>query len=111
MDKRLEKALEFANYSNTLLNQKKLARQRFLDSCVFYYEAGKFTASQQLITYSNSLVKDSIILDDNNVPIKIKSINKFQKDLLKKYTDAINEYYDEYQRLTSKKTVKDLLDE
>jgi len=45
MDKRLEKALEFANYSNTLLNQKKLARQRFLDSCVFYYEAGKFTAS------------------------------------------------------------------
>jgi hypothetical protein len=49
MDSQLSSALEFANYTQTLYNQKKLAEQTFLDACVIYRNAGKFTITIQLI--------------------------------------------------------------
>ena len=35
MDERLQKALEFGNYTVTLNNQKKLLKEKFIDQCVF----------------------------------------------------------------------------
>jgi hypothetical protein len=51
MDDKLKNALDFANYAHVLHNQKKLIKQKFIDNCVYYYNAGKFSITQDLIVY------------------------------------------------------------
>ena len=46
MDERLQKALEFGNYTVTLNNQKKLLKEKFIDQCVFYTNGYKFKINQ-----------------------------------------------------------------
>jgi|TARA_X000000950_G_scaffold72161_1_gene89543 hypothetical protein len=118
MDDKLKNALEFANYAHTLHNQKKLIEQKFTDSCIFYYNAGKFTITQNLITYCAyrqaqlKHTKDPIILlDDNNIPIIVDDIDKFILNIEKIYNQNLASYYKEYQDLVSSKSVKGLLDE
>ena len=109
MDKRLTDALEFANYSHTLFNQKKLAHQKFIDSCVHYHNAGKFTITQQLITFCELNKKSIILLDDNNIPVHIDNVSKFLKIIKEKYNNAISAYHTEYQKITSSKTVSGII--
>ena len=110
MDKRLSDALDFANYSHTLFNQKKLAYQKFVDACVHYHNAGKFTVTQQLIVFCQSLKKSAILLDDNNIPVHIENTSKFHKEISEKYQNALAEYHTEYQKITASKTVQGIVD-
>tara|TARA_R110001606_G_scaffold87896_1_gene198045 strand:+ start:125 stop:466 length:342 start_codon:yes stop_codon:yes gene_type:complete len=113
MDSQLSSALEFANYTQTLYNQKKLAEQTFLDACVIYRNAGKFTITIQLIVLCQGYRNRSsvILLDDNNIPIKLDDIGVFAQEIQKSYTAAISTYYDEHQRIISNKDVKGVIDE
>lgn len=109
MDKRLLDAVEFANYSRTLYNQKKLAKQKFLDACIFYYNAGKFQVDINLITYCIDLKNDSILLDSNQNPIKIEDAKNFLENIKNLYHTALQQYYDEYTEITSSKTVQGIV--
>lgn len=112
MDKKLSNALDFANYAHTLHKQKNLAKQKFLDECIVYFNAGKFTVTQDLITSCKVCKSKAIILlDDNCIPVEIENVNKFTKLIEQTYLKAISEYFDEYQRLGSYKDVQGLLDE
>jgi hypothetical protein len=84
MDSQLSSALEFANYTQTLYNQKKLAEQTFLDACVIYRNAGKFTITIQLIALCQGYRNRSsvILLDDNNIPIKLDDIGVFAQETM-----------------------------
>jgi len=110
MDNRLSSALEFANYSHALFNQKKIAYQKFLDSCVHYHNAGKFTITQEFITSCESQEKSAIILDDNNIPVHIENTTNFCKSIKEKYNNALSKYYTEYQKITASKTVQGIVD-
>jgi len=113
MDDKLKNALEFANYANTLFNQKKLIHQNFLDACVYYYDAGKFSIDQQLISYCKNCLtsKNNILLDDNSIPIKISNPKQFIKNITDIYNSNIEDYYNEYQNLIKQKSVQGLIDE
>jgi len=116
MDDKLKNALEFANYSHTLHNQKQLIKQKFIDDCVFYHNAGKFTVNRELLVYCGYCQQWNrnipvILLDDNNIPIEIKDIDKFTIDILKLYKKSSEEYHNAYQKLVGNKTVKGLIDE
>lgn len=111
MDQRLADALDFANYSQTLFNQKKLTYQKFVDSCIYYYNAGKFTINKELICYCNNLTNSAIILDDNNLPIKISDIKKFTKQITIQYNSALDLYHQEYEKIISQKNVEGIIDE
>ena len=36
MDEKLQKALDFANFSTTLNNQKKMAKERFAEQTIYF---------------------------------------------------------------------------
>lgn len=114
MDIRLEKALEFGNYMNTLNNQKRILKEKFLENTVHYLSGGKFTITIELINFCNTLLQNNqtevILLDDNDTPIQIEDLKKFFYDLIDIYTRNTNSYFTEYNKLKNNRFPKGLVD-
>jgi len=115
MDERLEKALEFANFMVTLNNQKRSLKEKYRNDCVFYQNGGTFTITKDLITFIKTLVDlnhttDVVVIDDNELPIRINDLNKFLEDLINQYFIASNSYYNNYQSLKKNRSVEALID-
>ena len=52
-----------------------------------------------------------IFIDDNDVPIEIEYVDDFREQILNKYYNALNEYLAEYKKITSKRSIPDIVDE
>jgi len=114
MDEKLQKALEFSNYTVTLNNQKRILKEKYAEDLVFYYNNGKFTVSQTFFSFVSSLlsmdVTQSVIIDDNNIPIPIDNTVEFFEQVKQTYATASNRYLSEYQKLSKKRNVQGLVD-
>lgn len=113
MDERLEKALDFANFMVTLNNQKRSLREKYYTECVYYHNGGTFSLSKDLITFVKTLIDigntDQVVLIDNNdLPIRIENLNQFLDDIIDQYFIASNNYYNEYQLLKKNRSVEAL---
>ena len=111
MDERLSKALEFANYSVTLNNQRRALKEKYLADVIYYHNGGCFAVTKELIIFVKTLVDTGndegvILIDDNDVPIEIANLNTFLDTILNKYFTASNEYYTEYQLLRKNRSVE-----
>lgn len=113
MDERLEKALEFSNYMITLSNQKNLLKEKFYEEIVLYTQGAQFTVTKDLINFVNFLlereIKEFVIIDDNDLPIKITNLEEFLDNLLDTYFSAANEYFNEYEELKKQRSVEKLV--
>jgi hypothetical protein len=114
MDERLEKALQFANFMVTLNNQKRSLREKYQTNCVFYQNGGTFTITKDLITFVKTLVDlnnttDIVVIDDNELPIRIDNLNEFLSNILDQYFMATNSYYNEYENLKMNRTIEALV--
>tara|TARA_B100001287_G_scaffold271552_1_gene272007 strand:+ start:813 stop:1163 length:351 start_codon:yes stop_codon:yes gene_type:complete len=115
MDERLQKALEFGNYTVTLNNQKKLLKEKFIDQCVFYTNGYKFKINQDLITYCKTLIdlghiNDVVLIDSNETPARIEDLQKFLDEILDIYFSNLNEYHTECEKIKSKRSIKDIIE-
>ena len=114
MDEKLSKALEFGNYSTTLANQKRMLHEKFTTNSVYFVFGGQFTITRELITYCEVLINhdqtSSVLIDDNDVPIKISDLEDFLSNILDKYFTALNEYHAEYEKLSSHRSVSGLVE-
>ena len=113
MDEKLSKALEFANYTRTFEDQKKIIKEKYFDSLVHYTYGGQFSVTQTLITFVNiisSKAETAILIDDNNNPIKIDDLNKFYEDIVDLYFQASNIYYTELHEMKSKRSIEKLVE-
>tara|TARA_B100001248_G_scaffold155090_1_gene116711 strand:+ start:36587 stop:36931 length:345 start_codon:yes stop_codon:yes gene_type:complete len=113
MEESLEKALEFSNYSVTLNNQKRILYEKYEENLILYYLGGTFTASKELINFCTMLLSktsSSLVIDDNKTPIQIPDLEDFTESLLHKYTEATNQYNEEYEILSTKRSVEGLVD-
>lgn len=114
MDERLEKALNYSNYMVTFNNQKRIAKEKFLDSRYFYLNGGKFFSSIELINYLSFLVSkgmtDTIVLDENENPIKVENLTEFLDNIQHTYFFALNEYYQTLTQLKSSRKVEKLVE-
>ena len=113
MDQRLEKALEFGRYSQTLQNQKNIIYNQYKDSCYHYVDGCAFEITPDLITFCNLLLsydKPLVLLDSNNTPVEIEDPKKFIEDIIDIYVQSTNNYITKYQNFKNNKTVKGLLD-
>ena len=55
--------------------------------------------------------KDEVILlDKNDIPIKIEDTKKFLEDISSLYFEVINEYYNDYQKLRSSRKIEKVLE-
>jgi len=111
---RLKKALDFSNTMQTFnlnKNNLKVKTQNLLN---YSTNGGTFNVDQSLIGFMHMIVssgkKEVIILDKNDVPIKIDNTGKFLEDISSLYFEAINEYYNDYQKLRSSRKIEKVLE-
>lgn len=113
MDDKLREALEFSNYRLTLNNQKLNLKQRMNTMLTIGYSNSMFTATLELINFVQHLldrkVEQFVFIDDNENPVLIKALQDFHTKLFSAYTEALNEYYNDYEKLKKKRDTKGLV--
>lgn len=111
MDERLSKALEFANYSVTLANQRRSLKEKYLSDIIHYHNGGCFAVTKELINFVKTLIDTGndtgvVLIDDNDMPVEIDDMQSFLETLLNQYFTASNEYYTEYQKIRKQRSVE-----
>ena len=113
MEEKLQKALEFANYRQTLNNQLHKTKVRAEGSLLISKAGGTFKINQELICFLDYLVRqdmdDAVILDIHNMPIQIIDVASFLKEVTTRYFEVANDYSKEYQRIRQSRNVKSIL--
>lgn len=114
MDERLEEALDFSNYMVTLQNQKRILKEQYKESLLYYYNKGQFSVTPSLITFLQTLTSlnqtEVVLIDDNEIPVLVEDIKTFLVEILNLYFSSTNRYLLDYNDLVSKRSVKDMLD-
>jgi hypothetical protein len=113
MDDKLKEALEFSNFRLTLNNQKQNLKQRMNTMLTIGYNGSMFTSRLELINFVKQLldlgVKQYVFLDDNENPVMVTDLLDFHSRLLSLYTEALNEYYVEHEKLKKMRDTKKLV--
>jgi hypothetical protein len=111
---RLEKALEFSNTMQTFNLAKNNLKVKTQNLLSYSTNGGIFRVSQDLIGFMNFVVSsgktETILLDKNDIPIKIEDTEKFLEDISSLYFEAVNEYYNDYQKLRSSRKIEKVLE-
>lgn len=113
MDDKLREALDFSNYRLTLNNQKLNLKQRMNTMLTIGYSNSMFTATLELINFVQHLIdrkaEQFVFIDDNDNPVLITELTDFHTKLFSAYTEALNEYYNDYEKLKKKRNTKGLV--
>ena len=111
---RLEKALDFSNTMQTFNLNKNNLKVKTQNLLSYSTNGGTFNIDQSLIGFMHMIVssgkKEVIIMDKNDIPIKIENTEKFLEDISSLYFEAINEYYNDYQKLKSSRKIEKVLE-
>jgi len=115
MDERIEKAFETANYMATLSNQKRIIQEEFAQQLIYYINGGTFQITTELITYVKTLIdigqaSDVVLIDSNNTPVAIDSVQEFFDDVSKQYFTATRAYLEKYADIRVKRKIKDIVE-
>jgi hypothetical protein len=113
MDEKLAKALEFANYTRTIEDQRRLFKEKFFESLIYFKNGGQFTINNVLINFLDVLLKkdeSAILIDDNNNPIKIENLAEMYREILDLYFQASNDYYTKVTELKNKRSIEKLVE-
>jgi hypothetical protein len=113
MDDKLKAALEFSNYRLTLNNQKQNLKQRMNTMLTIGYMNAMFTARLELIIFIKQLIDSGseqyIFIDDNENPVLVKNLKDFHTKLFSAYTEALNDYYVDNEKLKKQRDTKGLV--
>lgn len=114
MEEQIKKAFESANYMAVLASQKKILKEEYYQSLLYYENGGVFFVTKELINFSKTLIdfgnlSDVILIDNNDSPILIVDLEKFLTEVLAIYTSATNGYYNKFSNLKSSRTVEKLI--
>ena len=114
MEERLEKALEFVNYRQTLNNQLHKIKIRAEGLLMLAKNGGNFIVGQDLICFLDYLTRTGIaeanILDSNNIPVQIVDVPEFLKEVTRRYFGVTDDYLREYTSIRKLRNVKSILD-
>lgn len=114
MDDRLAKAFDFAQYRQTIEQNRKTLRLRVETLKKVTCNSGTFTATPALISFVYTLIttgdETAIIEDDNANPIEIGDMNEFLEDLKSAYHAAMNQYQVGISKLNKARNIKSIMD-
>ena len=114
MDERLEKAFQTANYMASLSNLRRVALEEYKQNLIFYFQGSSFTVTRELIVFVHTLTElgntESVILDDNNIPLNVTNLKEFLDKILNTYALATNAYLAKYGEIKSKRRVEGLVE-
>ena len=114
MDKRLEQALNFSNFRLILATRQQSLKVLLNNKLKLSYNGGLFKIDKELIMFISSIGnekgKDCILLDINDVPIKIVDLTDFFNKIKIIYHKAMNQYYQSYQKLEEARAIRKVID-
>ena len=114
MDDRLQAALEFSNYTATINNQKRNAKNRFQQLQLVHHVGAVFLADHTTITFVKTMIdlghKDGVIIDTKDNPVTIKDFNELLEKLTSAYFSATTEYEAEYAKIKKARNIKTAMD-
>ena len=98
----------------SLSNLRRVALEEFKQGLIYYFQGSSFTVSRELIVFVHTLTElgntESVILDDNNIPLNITNLKEFLTNILNVYGLATNAYLAKYSEIKSKRRVEGLVD-
>lgn len=113
MNERLEKALEFANYRQTLNTQLHKIKIRTEGLLIISKNGGSFSVTQELICFLDYLnrqgLKQVTLLDQNNIPVQITDVSEFLNEVTVRYFEITNDYLQEYHTIKKARNTKSIL--
>lgn len=114
IDDRLQQALEFSNYRQTLNRQLTVAKLKFHSSLSYSHNGGTFTVNSELISFIHTLLnmgKTGYILTDvNEAPVMIIDLATFLDDIMGIYHSAVNDFMLETSIIKKARSVKTLIE-
>lgn len=115
MDERLQKALEFSNYTLTLNNQKRNIKNRVAQLQLVHYNGGVFQANHETIAFFKALVdldhvNNVTVMDSKENPVKVVNLKELLEKLTSAYFNAMNEFASEYEKLHKARSIKQIMD-
>ena len=115
MDQKLQTALDFSNYRQTLSVQRRVLREKLDARLTYGHGGGIFKIDQILLNFVDLLIRNGRttavpLIDSNGNPIMIEDLQKFKDEILDRYFTSTNEYIDSYNKLKKSRTVEKLLD-
>ena len=113
MAAKLQTALEFSNYRQTLNNQKEVLKAKTESLLIYSINGGTFTIDRELITFVKVLIDDkhtdAVLLDIYNHPISV-DLQNFYSEIMSRYFEVTNDYYVEYEKIRKARKVSSVLD-
>lgn len=114
MDERLQKALEFSNYTLTINNQKQNIRNRIAQLQIVHYSGGVFVANQETIAFLKAMIdldhKSTVVVDSKGNPINIAKMNELLEKLVSAYVSSTTEYEVEMNKIKKARNIKTIMD-
>lgn len=114
MDKRLEQALDFSNFRMILATRQKNLKLLMNNKLMLSYEGGLFKITPELINFLALAIMGNnntlIVIDENDIPIKIENLKEFAKTAAAKYDKAVEQYYNSYQKLSEAREIRKVID-
>lgn len=114
MEEEYKKALDFANYRQTLSIQRKTLKEKVDANLTYGYNGGIFKIDRELLNFVEMLIykdrsENVVILDANENPILVENLVDFREEVFDRYFNATFEYYEEYQKIKKSRTVEKLV--
>lgn len=115
MDDRLEKALDFSQYRQTIEQNRKALKLRVDTLKTLPFNGGTFKVSMDLISFVSTAIEtqklsDIIIEDERGNPVEIDDIPEFLTTLWSTYHSAMNEYMIGTKKLNKARNIKSIMD-
>ena len=114
MDERLQAALDFSNYTATINNQKRNAKNRFQQLQIVHHIGGVFVADHLTISFIKTMIDmghtSGVLIDSKDNPINVKDFNDLLEKLSSAYFSATTEYEAEFAKIKKARNIKTAMD-
>ena len=115
MQEQLKSALDFSNYQQTFSIQKKTLKERTEAKLTYGHSGGIFYIDRTLLTFVDMLCNKGrtssvVLLDLNQNPILITDLSVFHEEILSRYFEVTNEFFEQYEQIKKSRSVEKLLD-
>lgn len=98
----------------SLSNLRRVALEEYKQNLIFYFQGSSFTVTRELIVFVHTLTElgntESVILDDNNIPLNVANLKEFLDKIVNTYALATNAYLAKYGEIKSKRRVEGLVE-
>lgn len=115
MNEEVQKLLEEADRRATIANQNRLLGTKFKATTTKSVNGGQFEVTPEFIAAIQDMIDqgddETVLLDRNDVPIRITNLSEFLEELRSLYKEAINELYFNQNRLRKSRNAKQAIGE